>query len=293
MAVSMSVLAGSSGTLIASTYSTFCKFVEMHRVSWLNSIISLTVDGRRPAYLCALPILVIGSAGVASAQTVPFLLFWRFFQAMGASPGSVLGAGVIGDIFMLEERGRAMAFFFAASTLFIHSASFRWFRSFRLVCWDPVSPLLLEVHVLNFLSYNVTYPNLVSTWLFRLDYSLLFMENDAGPPRPYRPDRFHRNLFSFSRNQSTGNKRYRQNESKKWNRFIKIVYIHQSSRVVMPTSQSNHAIDCEFLRVIISLEKRTVINQQSIILTATLTSMFGEVLDQTLEDRQLFRISVP
>ena len=80
-----------------------------------------TVDGRRPTYLCALPVLVIGSAGVASAQTVPFLLFWRFFQAMGASPGSVLGAGVVGDIFMLEERGRAMAFFFAVSKLFIHS----------------------------------------------------------------------------------------------------------------------------------------------------------------------------
>ena len=44
---------------------------------------------------------------------------------MGASPGSVLGAGVVGDIFMLEERGRAMAFFFAASTLFICPASFR------------------------------------------------------------------------------------------------------------------------------------------------------------------------
>ena len=40
---------------------------------------------------------------------------------MGASPGSVLGAGVVGDIFMLEERGRAMAFFFAVSKLFIHS----------------------------------------------------------------------------------------------------------------------------------------------------------------------------
>ena len=74
-----------------------------------------TVDGRRPAYLCALPVLVIGSAGVALAQTVPFLLFWRFFQAMGASPGSVLGAGVIGDIYKLEERGRAMGFFLAVS----------------------------------------------------------------------------------------------------------------------------------------------------------------------------------
>ena len=37
---------------------------------------------------------------------------------MGASPGSVLGAGVIGDIFKLEERGRAMGFFFAVSILF-------------------------------------------------------------------------------------------------------------------------------------------------------------------------------
>ena len=37
---------------------------------------------------------------------------------MGASPGSVLGAGVIGDIFMLEERGRAMGFFFAVSKTF-------------------------------------------------------------------------------------------------------------------------------------------------------------------------------
>ena len=36
---------------------------------------------------------------------------------MGASPGSVLGAGVIGDIYKLEERGRAMGIFFAASTL--------------------------------------------------------------------------------------------------------------------------------------------------------------------------------
>ena len=78
-----------------------------------------TLDGRRPAYLCALPVLVIGSAGVSSAQTVPSLLFWRFFQSLGSSPGAVLGAGVIGDIFKLEERGRAMGVFFAVIKLSI------------------------------------------------------------------------------------------------------------------------------------------------------------------------------
>ena len=84
----------------------------MTKVTFLHS-----EDGRRPAYLCTLPILVIGSAGVASAQSIPSLLFCRFFQAMGASCGPALGAGVIGDIFKIEERGRAMGVFFTVSNL--------------------------------------------------------------------------------------------------------------------------------------------------------------------------------
>jgi MFS family permease len=71
------------------------------------------VDGRRPVYLCALPVFLIGSAGVAAAQSISSLLFWRFFQSMGASIGPVIGAAVIGDIFKLEERGRAMGISFA------------------------------------------------------------------------------------------------------------------------------------------------------------------------------------
>jgi MFS family permease len=40
---------------------------------------------------------------------------WRFVQALGASPGLAVGAGVIGDIYKLEERGTAMGIFFAVS----------------------------------------------------------------------------------------------------------------------------------------------------------------------------------
>lgn len=72
-------------------------------------------DGRRPIYLFALPLSVVGSIGVATSQTMPQLLFWRFWQCIGASPGLVVGAGVIGDIYKLEERGSAMGFFFAVS----------------------------------------------------------------------------------------------------------------------------------------------------------------------------------
>ena len=58
---------------------------------------------------------MVGSIGVSSANDIPSLLFWRFLQAVGAAPGIVLGAGVIGDIYKLEERGRAMSVLFAVS----------------------------------------------------------------------------------------------------------------------------------------------------------------------------------
>jgi MFS family permease len=62
-------------------------------------------------------VFVIGSAGVASAQNIPSLLFWRFIQSVGGSLSPALGAAVIGDIFKLEERGGAIGVCFAASKL--------------------------------------------------------------------------------------------------------------------------------------------------------------------------------
>lgn len=123
----MSALASSLGALIVATYSTFCKF----GFRWIVLRVTLaymmppTVDGRRPVYLYTLPVFVIGSAGVASAQSIPSLLFWRFFQSMGASLGPVIGAAVIGDIYKLEERGGAMGVFFAVSKpLIYHPTSY-------------------------------------------------------------------------------------------------------------------------------------------------------------------------
>ena len=71
------------------------------------------LDGRRPVYLIAIPLLFLGSLGVASSQTILQLLSWRFVQAIGASPGLAVGAGVIGDIYKLQERGQALGIFFA------------------------------------------------------------------------------------------------------------------------------------------------------------------------------------
>ncbi|KAF9444153.1 MFS general substrate transporter [Macrolepiota fuliginosa MF-IS2] len=97
LAVSISILAMSMGALAAASYSTFY--------------------GRRPIYLFALPLLVFGSVGVSLSRTVGELYVFRFLQAAGASPGFSIGAGVIGDIYKLEERGSAMGVFLAAILL--------------------------------------------------------------------------------------------------------------------------------------------------------------------------------
>jgi MFS family permease len=49
------------------------------------------------------------------AQNIQQLLIFRFLQAMGASPGTSVGFGVIGDIYRLEERGRAMGSYYGVS----------------------------------------------------------------------------------------------------------------------------------------------------------------------------------
>ncbi|TFK18414.1 MFS general substrate transporter, partial [Coprinopsis marcescibilis] len=94
MAVSISILASSFGSLSGATYAGYY--------------------GRRPVYLYSLPLLCIGSTGVALSRSVTSLMIWRFIQAMGCAPGLSVGAGAIGDIYRLEERGRAMSVFFAA-----------------------------------------------------------------------------------------------------------------------------------------------------------------------------------
>jgi MFS family permease len=97
------------GALSWASYSTFCNvFLSSHYL-----ILTFILDGRRPVYLVALPLLFLGSLGVASSQTIFQLLLWRFVQAIGASPGIAVGAGVIGDIYKLQERGQALGIFFA------------------------------------------------------------------------------------------------------------------------------------------------------------------------------------
>ncbi|KAF8888355.1 major facilitator superfamily domain-containing protein [Infundibulicybe gibba] len=95
--ISLSIFAAAIGGLSAASYSSYY--------------------GRRPVYLCGMAVLFVGSLGVTISNTIPQLMFWRFTQAFGASSGLSVGAGVIGDIYKLEERGTAMGVFLAACLL--------------------------------------------------------------------------------------------------------------------------------------------------------------------------------
>ncbi|KAJ7209671.1 MFS general substrate transporter [Mycena pura] len=97
LAVGLSITGAALGSMLFATYSSFY--------------------GRRPMYLYGLPLLCLGSLGVAFSRTIPQLMVFRFVQAFGTSGGLAVGGGVIGDIYKLTERGTAMGIFFAASLI--------------------------------------------------------------------------------------------------------------------------------------------------------------------------------
>lgn len=60
-----------------------------------------------------LPILIVGSIGTSNSHSVPVLVGWRIVQAFGASGGFSVGAGVIADVYPLEQRGKATGIFYS------------------------------------------------------------------------------------------------------------------------------------------------------------------------------------
>ncbi|QRW01874.1 major facilitator superfamily transporter [Ceratobasidium sp. AG-Ba] len=63
--------------------------------------------GRRPVYIVGFLIFTVASVVCAVSTNVAFLLSFRFIQAAGASCAQSVGLGIIADIYVPEERGRA------------------------------------------------------------------------------------------------------------------------------------------------------------------------------------------
>ncbi|KAG1718412.1 major facilitator superfamily domain-containing protein [Suillus lakei] len=92
---SLTILANAIGGLVWAAYSSFY--------------------GRRSMYLLGMPLLCVGSCGVAMSTSLQSLSFWRFVQTFGCAGGVSLGTGVIGDIYELGERGTAIGVFWGVT----------------------------------------------------------------------------------------------------------------------------------------------------------------------------------
>ncbi|KAG8746387.1 hypothetical protein FRC10_005098 [Ceratobasidium sp. 414] len=114
--------------------------------------------GRRPIYLAGFLIFTLASVLCAVATNVGFLLCARFIQAAGASCAQSVGLGIIADIYVPEERGRATGWWFLGPIAgplvspLISGALITWTSSWRSTMWfNVIFGGVLEILIVLFL----------------------------------------------------------------------------------------------------------------------------------------------
>ncbi|KAG2040362.1 major facilitator superfamily domain-containing protein [Suillus americanus] len=143
LAFSLSILGIGIGALVWTAYSSFY--------------------GRRLIYLWGMLLLCVGSCGVSLSTSFQSLLFWRFVQAFGCAGALSLGAGVIGDIYKLEERGTVLGVFFGVTLLgqavapFLGGAATKYW-SWRNLHYSIGAWGLLEMLLIYFLFPETSHP---------------------------------------------------------------------------------------------------------------------------------------
>ncbi|KAH8100389.1 MFS general substrate transporter [Cristinia sonorae] len=97
LAVSASVFSSCIGSLVWAVYSGYY--------------------GRRSIFVVSSVIFCLGSLGVTLSRSIQELIAFRIVQALGCSSAFSNGAGVLGDLYRLEERGTAMGVFYGGVLL--------------------------------------------------------------------------------------------------------------------------------------------------------------------------------
>lgn len=67
---------------------------------------------RRPVYIISIYIGIVASILCVSSKNIVMLIIFRALQASDTILGQTLGAGSIGDIFEVVDRGKAYGVFF-------------------------------------------------------------------------------------------------------------------------------------------------------------------------------------
>jgi len=64
--------------------------------------------GRRPIILLSLLLLMLSSMWAGLAHSFDSLLAARFFMGVGGAPADTVAPDVVGEVFFVHQRGRAM-----------------------------------------------------------------------------------------------------------------------------------------------------------------------------------------
>ncbi len=146
-----SFLAAIEATIVATAMPTVVEqFGGLAHYSWVFSGYMLTstvttpvwgrlsdVYGRRPPYMIAIGLFLLGSVLCGMASSMTQLILFRALQGVGAGGLLPLGMVILGDMFTLEERARAQALFAGVwgiasiagpllGAVLTESASWRW-----------------------------------------------------------------------------------------------------------------------------------------------------------------------
>jgi DHA1 family bicyclomycin/chloramphenicol resistance-like MFS transporter len=98
--------------------------------------------GRRPVLLAGIAIYVVASVACAAAQSIEQLLVARFFQAVGACSGQVIGRAIVRDVYGAQGAARMLGYITAGTALApvlgppiggLLTVAFGWRASFVLV----------------------------------------------------------------------------------------------------------------------------------------------------------------
>ncbi|KAG1800278.1 major facilitator superfamily domain-containing protein [Suillus plorans] len=75
------------------------------------------IKGRKPVYLVASALFVVGSVALAVSNTIEVMIGMRALQAAGSCAAMAISAATLADIYDTHERGSTMGIFFAAPLL--------------------------------------------------------------------------------------------------------------------------------------------------------------------------------
>jgi DHA1 family bicyclomycin/chloramphenicol resistance-like MFS transporter len=73
--------------------------------------------GRRPALLIGCAVFTMAALGCALAPTIQTLVFWRFFQGIGAAAGPVISFAIVRDLFVGARARKRFAYVGVVATV--------------------------------------------------------------------------------------------------------------------------------------------------------------------------------